>query len=56
MSKKADYRWRIIHIKSTRTTIGYVEASDADAAIKKAIDELKIDPRIAKRLAAERSS
>jgi hypothetical protein len=54
MSKKADYRWRIIHIKST--TIGYVEASDADAAIKKAIDELKIDPRIAKRLAAERSS
>jgi hypothetical protein len=35
-SKYSDQRWRIIHI------IGYVEASDADTAIKKAIDEFKI--------------
>jgi hypothetical protein len=54
MSKKAS-RWRII-IKGTPTaTVGYVEASDADTAIKKAIEDFKItNAQIQQRLVAER--
>ena len=48
-------RWRIIHIKGSRTTIGYVEATDADTAVKKGIEEFKIaNEQIQQRLAAER--
>jgi hypothetical protein len=43
---KPDDRWRIIHIKGTPAeTIGYVHAPDAEAAIKKAIEEFKVRTR-----------
>jgi hypothetical protein len=53
--EKPDHKWRIIHLKGTPAkTIGYVEAPDADSAIKKAIEEFKIEPAIRGRLVAER--
>ena len=55
MAKKPDHKWRIVHLKGTPAkTIGYVEAPDADSAIKKAIEEFKIEPAIQGRLVAER--
>jgi hypothetical protein len=55
MAKKPDLKWRIIHLKGTPAkTIGFVEAPDAETAIKKAIEEFKIEPAIRRRLVAER--
>jgi hypothetical protein len=40
------YWWRIVRIKGTPApTIGYVEAADAETAIKKAIKEFKRMPK-----------
>jgi hypothetical protein len=51
---QSDHTWRI-HLKARPAkTIGYVDAPDAETAIDKAIEEFKIDPRIAERLMAER--
>jgi hypothetical protein len=49
-------RWRISLIKATpAATIGYVEAPDAESAIKKAIEEFKItDTQKQRRLIAQR--
>jgi hypothetical protein len=46
--------WRISMIKATPAVIiGYVEAPDAESAIKKAIEEFKItDPQKQRRLIA----
>jgi hypothetical protein len=48
--------WRISLIKATPAkVIGYVEAPDAESAIKKAIEEFKItDPQKQRRLIAQR--
>jgi hypothetical protein len=55
MSKKSHNRWRIIIEGTPSATIGYVEASDAETAIKKAIEEFKItNAQIRQRLVAER--
>ena len=49
------HRWRIIHFKGTpANTLGYVDAPDAETAIKKAIEEFGIDRAIQARLVAER--
>jgi hypothetical protein len=50
------YRWRIARIRSTPAEIiGYVEAPDAETAIKEAIREYEItDPEKQKRLIAQR--
>jgi hypothetical protein len=56
MSTKPDHKWRIIHIKGTpATTIGYVEAPDERAAIDRAIEKFKIDPRLSTKLTAEKT-
>lgn len=49
-------RFRIIHTKeSIVTTIGYVVAPDADAALQRAIEKFNMtDPRVRSRIAAER--
>jgi hypothetical protein len=48
-------RWRISLIKaSPARLIGHVETSDAESAIKKAIEEFKItDPYVRRRLIAQ---
>jgi hypothetical protein len=51
-AKLPDHKWRIIHLKGAKT-IGYVEAPDAQTAIKQAIEEFKIEPAIRGRLVAE---
>ena len=57
MAKTPDQSWRIYLKARPAKTLGYVDAPDAETAIDKAIEDFKIDPRIAKRrLAAERSS
>jgi hypothetical protein len=47
--------WRIALIKSTPAAfVGYVDAPDAESAIKKAIEEFKIaDPQKQRRLIAQ---
>jgi hypothetical protein len=41
-----DHKWRIIHLNGTPAkTVGYAEAPGADTAIKKAIEEFKIELR-----------
>jgi hypothetical protein len=48
------HRWRIIIEGRPTTTIGYVTASDADIAIKNAIEDFKItNAQIQQRLVAE---
>jgi hypothetical protein len=55
MSKTSHNRWRIIIEGRPTTTIGYVEASDAETAIEKAIEKFKItNAQIQQRLVAER--
>ena len=50
------WRWWIVHIKGTPApTIGYVEAADAETAIKNAIKEFKITSvQLQQHLVAER--
>jgi hypothetical protein len=48
-------KWAIYRVKGTPAAlIGHVEAPDAETAIKRAIDELEIDPAFHKRLLAQR--
>jgi hypothetical protein len=55
MSAKKDYRWQIYHIKSTPAKfIGTVTAPDEETALKKAVSELEIDPKIRNRIVAMR--
>ena len=50
-----DYRWQIYHIKGTPAKfIGTVTAPDEETALKKAISELDIDPKIRNRIVAMR--
>jgi hypothetical protein len=52
---KRMYRWRISPIKATPAKlVGYVDAPDADAAIKEAIKEYEVKDRDQKRLVALR--
>jgi hypothetical protein len=54
-SNPSDYRWRITRRNVALATIGYVEAPDAETAIKKAIKEFKItNIQIQQHLVAER--
>ena len=46
------HRWRIV--RTPATTIGYVEAPDADTAMERAIEKFNIDPRLAGKLVAEK--
>jgi hypothetical protein len=49
------HSWAIYRLKGdTGRLLGDVEAPDAEAAVKKAIDELKIDPAFHKWLLAQR--
>jgi hypothetical protein len=53
---KSHTRWRIVIEGTPGTTIGYIEASDADTAIKKAIEDFKItNAQIQQHLVAERT-
>jgi 1,2-phenylacetyl-CoA epoxidase PaaB subunit len=55
VSAKKDSRWKIYNIKSTPAKfIGSVTAPDEEAALKKAISELEIDPKIRNRIVAMR--
>jgi hypothetical protein len=55
MSAKNDYRWKIYHRKHTAAKfIGTVSAPDEDSALKTAIVELQLEPKIWKRMAALR--
>jgi hypothetical protein len=48
------YRWAIYRLKGTPAALlGHVEAPDAEAAIKKAIDEFAIEPAYHRRLLAQ---
>jgi hypothetical protein len=48
-------RWQIYYLRGTPAQyLGMVEASDEDAAIKKALTELKVPPQQQKRLLAVR--
>jgi hypothetical protein len=50
-----DYRWQIYHIKDTPAKfIGTVTAPDEETALKKAVIELKINPKVQRRLTALR--
>jgi hypothetical protein len=52
---KPDQKWRVAHIRgASAKTIGDVDAHDAETAIKRAIEEFKIEPVIRRRLVAER--
>jgi hypothetical protein len=54
MSKKM-YEWRISRISKKSVFLGYVEAPDADAAVKTAIKRFEItDTEHQKRLIAQR--
>ena len=46
------HRWRIV--RTPATTIGYVEAPDADTAMEQAIVKFNIDRRLAGKLIAEK--
>jgi hypothetical protein len=47
--------WAIYRLKGTPAALfGHVEAPDAETAIKKGIEEFKIDPAFHKRLIAQR--
>ena len=55
MSVKKDYRWQIYHIKSMPAKfIGTVTAPDEEAALKKAVSELEIEPKLRNRVVAMR--
>jgi hypothetical protein len=55
MSAKKDYRLAIYHIKGTPAKfIGSVSAPDEETALKKAVVELEIDPKIRNRIVAMR--
>jgi hypothetical protein len=51
------YRWRIIHLTDLPAkTLGYVEAPDAETAIRRAVEEFKItNVQAQERVLAERS-
>ena len=50
---KKDYRWQIYHIKCAPAKfIGTVTAPDEETALKKAVSELEIDPKIRNRIVA----
>jgi hypothetical protein len=52
---KKDYRWQIYHIKGTPAKfIGTVTALDEETALKKAVSDLEIDPKIRNRIVALR--
>jgi hypothetical protein len=52
---KKDYRWQIYHIKETPAKfIGTVTALDEERALKKAVSELEIDPKVRNRIVALR--
>jgi hypothetical protein len=55
-SNPSNYRWRIAHFSASLfATIGYIEAPDAETAIKNAIKEFKItNVRLQQHLVAER--
>jgi hypothetical protein len=46
------HRWRIV--RTPATTIGYVEAPDADTAMEQAIVKFNIDRRLVGKLVAEK--
>jgi hypothetical protein len=49
------HRWKIYHLRATPAQLfGTVEAPNADAAIKKAVTELKVPPQHQKRVIAVR--
>ena len=49
------HSWAIYRLKGTPAALlGHVEAPDADTAIRKAIDEFKVDPAFHKRLLVRR--
>lgn len=55
MPPKKDCRWAIYHITSTPAKfIGTVTAPDEGVALKKAVVELEIEPKIRNRLVAMR--
>ena len=55
MSAKKDYRWAIYHIKGTPAKfIGTVTAPDEQTALKTAVVELEIEPKIRNRIVAMR--
>jgi hypothetical protein len=52
---KKDYRWNIYHIKGTPAKfLGSVYAPDEKTALKYAVKELEIDPKLRNRLVAMR--
>jgi hypothetical protein len=55
MPPKKDYRWSIYHIKWTPAKfIGTVYAPDQETALKYAVKELEIEPKIRNRIVAMR--
>ena len=55
MPAKKDYRWKIYHIKTTPAKfMGTVTAPDEEAALRRAISELEIEPQLRSRLIAMR--
>jgi hypothetical protein len=55
MSAKKEYRWRIYHVKDMPAKfIGAVTAPDEETALKRAVSELKNDPKIRNRIVALR--
>jgi hypothetical protein len=53
--REEDYRWKIYHRKHTAAEfIGTVSAPDEDSALKRAVIELQIEPKIWTRIAALR--
>jgi hypothetical protein len=55
MPPKKDYRWAIYHIKKTPAQfIGNVTAPDEERALKRAVVELEIEPKLRNRLVAMR--
>lgn len=55
MPPKKDYRWQIYHIKATPAKfLGSVYAPDEETALKYAVEELEIDPKLRNRLVAMR--
>jgi hypothetical protein len=56
MPAKKDYRWQIYHKSTPAKFIGTVNAPDEAAALKKAVSELEIDPKIRNRIVAMRQA
>jgi hypothetical protein len=55
MHAKKEYRWAIYHIKGTPAKfIGSVTAHDEETALKKALVELDIEPKLRNRIVAMR--